>query len=68
MHCAGYRIDDLWNAKDVSTALLVRRLRIAMEIFRKILLSYAEKRHLRIKEKNGAVLWCLSFVPAYELH
>lgn len=27
---------------------------------------YAEKSHLQIKAKNGAVLWCLSFVPAFE--
>lgn len=39
-----------------------------MEIFRKILLLHTEKRHLEIKDKNGAVLWCLSFVPVLRLH
>lgn len=66
MHRAGYRADDLWNAEDVSTALPARGLRIAAEIYSKILLSYAEKSPLQIKAKNGAVLWCLSFVPAFE--
>lgn len=41
-------------------------LRIAADIYSKILLSYTEKSHLQIKAKNGAVLWCLSFVPAFE--
>lgn len=68
MHRAGYRTDDLWNTEDVSTVLLVSSLRIAMEIFRKILLLHSEKRHLKIKDKSGAVLWCLSFVPVLRLH
>jgi len=68
VHRAGYRTDDLWNTEDVSTVLLVSSLRIAMEIFRKILLLNSEKRHLKIKDKNGAVLWCLSFVPVLRLH
>lgn len=68
MHRTGYRTDDLWNTKDVSTVLLVSSLRIAMEIFRKILLSHSEKKYLKIKGKNGAVLWCLSCVPMFELH
>ena len=52
MHRAGDRTDDLWNAEDVSAVLLVRGLRIATDVFRKILLSYSEKRHLQIKEKK----------------
>lgn len=67
MHRAGYRADDLWNAEDVSAALLLSSLRIAAGIFSRILLSNPEKKASLVKRKNGAVLWCLSFVPAFEL-
>lgn len=52
MYRTGYRTDDLWNTKDVSTVLLVSSLRIAMEIFRKILLSHSEKKASQGKRKK----------------
>lgn len=58
MHRTGYRTDDLWNTKDVSTVLLVSSLRIAMEIFRKILLSHSEKKASQDKRKK----WSCSLV------